>query len=87
MPIELLKDNLVVRRIGDEYFLLTSGDTMLHNVRGSGVFILEAIENGADYDGILDGLVAEFEVPRDEAAADLDAFLRELEEKEIIAVE
>ncbi len=44
MPIELLKENLVVRRIGDEYFLLTSGDTMLHNVRGSGVFILEAIE-------------------------------------------
>ena len=45
MPIELLKENLVVRRIGDEYFLLTSGDTMLHNVRGSGVFSLEAIES------------------------------------------
>ncbi|UCE27896.1 MAG: PqqD family protein [Candidatus Coatesbacteria bacterium] len=87
MDIELLKGDLVARRVGDEYFLLTTGDAMLHNIRESGVFIFEAIEKGAGRDEILDGLVEEFNVEKEVAAADLDAFLRELEEKGIITLD
>ena len=86
MPIELLKDDIITRRVGDEYFLLTTGDATLHNIRESGVYIFEAIEKGAGYDEILDRLVAEFDVEKEQAAADLDEFLRELEEKGIIRV-
>ncbi len=87
MRIELVTDDVVARRVGEEYFLLTTGDATLHNIRESGVYIFEAIEKGADRDGILDGLVEEFDVGKDVAAADLDAFLRELEEKGIITLD
>jgi hypothetical protein len=87
MPIELLKDDVVTRRVGEEYFLLTTGDATLHNIRESGIFIFEAIEKGADRDEILDGLVEEFDVDREQAAADLDEFLRELKEKGIITLD
>lgn len=86
MRIELLKDDIITRRVGEEYFLLTTGDATLHNIRESGVYIFDAIEKGAGYDEILDGLVAEFDVEKEQAAADLDEFLRELEEKGIITV-
>jgi len=86
MRVELLKDDLVARKVGDEYFLLTTGDATLHNIRESGVYIFEQIEKGADRDEILDGLVEEFDVEKDIATADLDAFLRELEEKGIISL-
>jgi hypothetical protein len=86
MRIELVKDDVVARRVGEEYFLLTTGDATLHNIRESGVYIFEAIEKGAERDEILDGLVEEFDVEREQAAADLDEFLRELEEKGIITL-
>jgi hypothetical protein len=87
MRIGLIKDDVIARRVGDEYFLLTTGDATLHNIRESGVYIFEAIEKGRGYDEILNGLVTEFDVKSDRAAADLDGFLRELEEKGIITVE
>lgn len=87
MRIELVTDDVVARRVGEEYFLLTTGDATLHNIRESGVYIFEALEKGAGYDEILDGLVEEFDVERARAAADLDAFLRELEEKGIITLD
>lgn len=87
MRIELVKDDVVARRVGEEYFLLTTGDATLHNIRESGVYIFEAIEKGADRDEILDGLVEEFDVGKEQAAADLDEFLRELEEKGIITLD
>jgi hypothetical protein len=86
MRIKVLKDDIITRRVGEEYFLLTTGDATLHNIRESGVYIFEAIEKGRGYDEILDGLVAEFDVEKEQAAADLDEFLRELEEKGIIRV-
>lgn len=87
MRIELVTDDVVARRVGEEYFLLTTGDATLHNIRESGVYIFEAIEKGAGHDEILDGLVEEFDVERTRAAADLDEFLRELEEKGIITLD
>lgn len=87
MHIVLEKDDVIARRVGEEYFLLTTGDATLHNIRESGVYIFEAIEKGQGYDEILGGLVTEFDVERVVAAADLDEFLRELEEKGIITVE
>lgn len=87
MRIELVTDDVVARRVGEEYFLLTTGDATLHNIRESGVYIFEALEKGAGYDGILDGLVEEFDVEKARAAADLDEFLRELEEKGIITLD
>ena len=87
MRIELATDDVVARRVGEEYFLLTTGDATLHNIRESGVYIFEALEKGADRDEILGGLVGEFDVEKEQAAADLDEFLRELEEKGIITLD
>jgi hypothetical protein len=87
MRIELIKDDVIARLVGDEYFLLTTGDATLHNIRESGVYIFAAIEKGQGYDEILDGLVAEYDVEKEQAAADLDEFLRELEDKGIITVD
>ncbi len=85
MAYRLNKDDLAYRKVGDEFFVLTLADKTLHNVRGVGVRIMELLDEGKGEDAILATVLAEYEVSREEAAADLAAFLQELATKGIIS--
>jgi hypothetical protein len=85
MTYTLKKEEIAYRKIGDEYFILTTGDSTLHNVTGAGVRIFELLDEGKSEEEVLAALRDEFDAPADELEADLASFMAELEAKGIIA--
>ena len=83
MP-KINKDNVSFRKIDDEYFILTVPDAVMHNVTGSGVFIFDGLIEGRDEEEILQKLLDEYEVPREEAEKDLREFLGQMTELGIL---
>ena len=85
MTYRLLKKEIAYRKIDDEYFVLTTGDSTLHNIKGAGVRIMEMLDAGKDEAEIARVLSDEYDAPPGEIEADLTAFLEELAAKGIVA--
>jgi hypothetical protein len=83
MTYVLKKKEIAYRKIGDEYFVLTTSDSTLHNVKGTGVRVMELLDEGKNEDEILRVLLDEYDAPAAEVEADLASFLAELEAKGI----
>jgi hypothetical protein len=84
MTYTLKKREIAYRKIGDEYFILTTSDSTLHNVTGAGVRIFELLDEGKSEEEILAALREEYDAPAAELEADLASFMAELEAKGII---
>ncbi len=84
MTYRLRKEEIAYRKIGDEFFVLTTNDSTLHNIKGVGVRILELLDEGKDRAEIARILGEEYEAPSGEIEADLAAFLDELAAKGIV---
>ena len=78
-----LKTDLVLRQVADTWVVLPIGpagvsfDGML-SLNGSGALLWQALEQGADREGLADALTAEYDVDRATALADTDEFLATL---------
>jgi hypothetical protein len=84
MAYRLKKEEIAYRKIGDEYFVLTTEDSTLHNVAGVGVRIMELLDEDKGEDEILRILREEYDADGAEIEADLNSFLDELKAKGII---
>ena len=84
MAYRLVKKAIAYRKIGDEYFVLTTRDSTLHNVKGAGVRIMELLDEGKDEAEIARVLTDEYDAPAAEIEADLAAFLEEMAAKGIV---
>ena len=85
MTYRLLKKEIAHRKIGDEYFVLTTRDSTLHNIKGAGVRIMEMLDEGKDEAEIARILRDEYAAPAAEIEADLASFFEELAAKGIVA--
>ena len=85
MTYRLLKKEIAYRKIGDEYFVLTTRDSTLHNIKGAGVRIMEMLDEGKDEAEIARILRDEYAAPAAEIEADLASFFEELAAKGIVA--
>lgn len=85
MTYRLRKKEIAYRRVGDEFFVLTTQDSTLHNIKGAGVRIMEMLDEGKDEAEIVRALRAEYEAPPGEIEGDVSSFLKELEAKGIVA--
>jgi hypothetical protein len=79
----MLKKDFALRQIADLWVVLPLGDrdvdfSAMLTLNESGALLWKALEKGADRDGLVDALLAEYEVSETEAAADVDAFLAKL---------
>lgn len=79
----MLKKDFALRQIADLWVVLPLGDrnvdfSAMLTLNESGVLLWKALENGADRNGLVAALLAEYEVAETEAAADVDAFLEKL---------
>jgi hypothetical protein len=84
MAYRLVKKEIAYRKIGDEYFVLTTGDSTLHNIKGAGVRIMELLDEGKDEAEIARALTDEYDAPAAEIEADLAAFLEDMAAKGIV---
>jgi hypothetical protein len=72
----------VYRHIAGEHLLIATteyGDTPLHGLTESGAELWRALDAWTTRDGLVDRLIATYEVSADEASADVDAFLEQLQ--------
>lgn len=75
--------NFVLRQIADTYVLIPIGKALVRfdgmvTLNGTGVFLWRQLEQGATRETLADALTAEYDVSREEALNDIDAFLASL---------
>lgn len=79
----------VCRTIGDSYMVVPVG-TRTRDIPGvialseSGALLWERLEQGATEDELVEALLAEYEVEREQAEADVSRFISELRAKGIL---
>ena len=79
----MLKKDFALRQIADMWVVLPLGAqavdfSAMLSLNESGAMLWKAMESGADRNGLVAALLAEYEVTETEAAADVDAFLEKL---------
>lgn len=78
-----IKEGFVLRQVADNWVVLPVGQASVNfngmlSLNESGVLLWRALEQGGDKDSLVEALLAEYNVEREEAAADVDAFLSAL---------
>jgi len=78
-----LNKDFVLRQVADTWVVLPVGAASVSfngmlSLNGSGALLWQALEKGADREGLADVLTAEYEVERAVALADVDEFLTTL---------
>ena len=80
-----LKEEFVLRQVADTWVVLPLGATSIEfngmlTLNESGVLLWQALEQGADREAMADALTREYVVDRAKALADVDRFLKKLED-------
>ena len=84
-----IADGFVRRTVGESYMVMPVG-TRTREIPGvialseSGALLWELLESDCDEEGLVDALLAEYDVEPDKARADVKAFLADLSEKGIL---
>ena len=78
-----IKDNFLLRQVADTWVVMPIGQEMLDfngmlTLNESGALLWKALEQGGDREALADALLAEYDVSREVALADVDAFLGKL---------
>ena len=78
-----LKKDLVLRQIADTWVVLPVGDTMVDfngmlSLNETGAFLWEHLEKGCGQTDLVQALTGEYDVSKQEADADVAAFLVKL---------
>lgn len=84
-----VKMQFIMREIAGEYVLVPVGATALTlnglvTVNEVGAFLWERLPDAADAAALVDAVTAEYDVTREQAAADVEEFLQKLREVGII---
>jgi len=75
---------VATRTIEGEAVAVSPDDSTLHSFNRVGTLIWEMADGQTSIEAIVDGVISRFEVDREQALADVDAFCGELVEKEIL---
>ncbi len=78
-----IKSNYVLKKVADSYVVISLGGSRVDlntiiTLNETGAFIWEQIKNGADKDTVVDAILAEYDVGREKAEADVDAFCEKI---------
>ena len=78
-----LNNEFVLRQVADTWVVLALGSASIDfsgmlTLNESGAILWRALEHGADREMLVDALTAEYDVDRDVATQDVDAFLTKL---------
>jgi len=85
-----IKEGFVLRQVADNWVVLPVGQASVNfngmiSLNESGVLLWRTLEQGGDRIALADALLNEYEVEREEALADVDAFLTALTKAGCIA--
>lgn len=78
-----IKDNFVLRQVADTWCVLPLGEATLNlngmlTLNDSGAMLWQALEKGGSKDSLVDVLLSEYDVTREQALADVEEFIEKL---------
>ena len=78
-----LKNDFVLRQVADNWVVLPLGAKTVNfsgmlSLNDSGAMLWKTLEQGSDRESLIDALTGEYEVSRQTAAKDVDAFIEKL---------
>lgn len=84
-----IKDNFVLRKVADSYVVVPVGSLTLDfngiiNLNETGAFLFEILQNGADKQTLVNKMLDEYEVTPEKAKADIDVFIKKIEDADIL---
>lgn len=82
--MRLSPDDLVVREIDGEVVMLSLGQAIYYSANRAGALLVERLLDGADRSALVGVLVDRYAVSELDAARDVDAFLDQLREHELL---
>ena len=85
-----IKDNYMLRKVADTFVVVPVGDAVsefngMINLNEVGAFLWRQLESETTFDAVLKNVFSEYEVDESVAKADLERFIKELEEANLIA--
>ena len=82
-----LNDLITYREVEDSVIIITPWDNAMHILEDTGKFIFENMLKGVDEERMLDMIIEEYDVSKDEAKKDLNEFINSLKFKKIFIEE
>ncbi|MCD8047710.1 MAG: PqqD family protein [Clostridiales bacterium] len=84
-----IDSDLVIRNIAGEIVLIPTGKAALNNpgiitLTESGELLVRKLQEGCEFDDLVDCLLVEYEVEREQAEQDVTAFLGKLKERGLL---
>lgn len=84
-----IKKNFILRKVADSYVVVPVGRQTLDfngviNLNETGAFLFGLMQQGADRDELVDKMLAEYEVDRPKAEADIDKFIQSVKDADIL---
>lgn len=84
-----IKDNYMLRKVADTFVVVPVGDAVadfngMINLNSVGAFLWSQLEVDTDFDAVLKAMLEEYEVDEATAKADLEMFIKELEESNLL---
>lgn len=84
-----IKDNFVLRQVADTWCVLPLGEATLNlngmlTLNDSGAMLWQTLEKGGSKDTLVDALLNEYDVTREQALADVEEFIEKLRQVDCI---
>ncbi|MDO4420142.1 MAG: PqqD family protein [Ruminococcus sp.] len=84
-----IKENYMLRKVADTFVVVPVGSAVadfngMINLNSVGAFLWNQLETETDFDTVLKAMLAEYEVDEATAKADLEKFIKELEESSLL---
>lgn len=80
----LRRDGLTWSDLGDEVVILDLRSSTYFSARGTAATLVSELVAGASTDALVARIVADYETTEDTARDDVDAFVRELHDRELL---
>lgn len=84
-----IKENYMLRKVADTFVVVPIGSAVAEfngmiNLNSVGAFLWSQLEKETDFDTVLDAMLNEYEVDKATAKSDLEKFIKELEESNLL---
>ena len=83
--MRLRADDLTWRELDGEIVLLDHAASTYMTANGTGSFLLKQLAADRTREELVEAVLAEYDVPREQAEADTDAFVRMLQDKGLLS--
>ena len=83
--LQLKVDDVVSREVEDELVILELSTSTYMTLNGSGKYLWERLVDGSTLDDLVSSLVDRYSITSEQARADVESFVAELDDRELIA--